>query len=298
MKVTDKCSARGDGLVFICDFSPPRGGAEGAVEQARHLSADFICVAYNPGRAVRVDSAMLAGAIKRGTGKDVAFNLATRDMNRLALESHLLGGQALGLDNVIVVGGDPFGERDLARGVKAVVDYTPTGLMKALAGMNGGTDFRGSKLRAPTGFCIGASIDLTRGIESEARLARRKVAAGAHFFITQPVFEAADIGAFRDAYHAVAGEDLSLPVFYGLQVMVRDGVIFSTVPVTVREDLEKGRAGTDIALELLGRFVERGVNRVYLIPPILKGGARDYEAAQVVLDETAHPTQTQHPTRT
>ena len=255
-----------------------------AVEHARDLSADFICVAYNPGRAVRVDSAMLAGTIKRGTGKEVAFNLATRDMNRLALESHLLGAQALGLDNVIVIGGDPFGKRDLDRGVKEAADYAPTGLMKGLSRMNQGTDFRGSKLRAPTDFCIGASIDLTRGIESEARLARRKVVAGAHFFITQPVFDTADIAAFRDAYHAAAGEELSLPVFYGLQVMVAGGVIFSTVPAAVRDDLEKGRAGTDIALELLDRFAEQGVNRVYLVPPILKGGARDYEAAQAVLD--------------
>jgi homocysteine S-methyltransferase len=284
MKVTDKCAARGDGLVVICDFSPPRGGAERAVEQARYLSADFICVAYNPGRAVRVDSAMLAGAIKGAAGKDVSFNLATRDMNRLALESHLLGAQALGLDNVVVVGGDPFGERDLARGLKAVDDRTPTGLMKGVAGMNGGTDFRGSKLRAPTDFCIGASIDLARGIESEARLARRKADAGAHFFITQPVFDACSIRAFQEAYSAAAGEELSLPVFYGLQIMVKDGVIFSTVPAAVRKDLEKGRDGTDVALETLDRFVEEGVNRVYVVPPILKGGARDYEAAQTVLE--------------
>ena len=284
MKVTDKCAARGDGLVVICDFSPPRGGAERAVEQARYLSADFICVAYNPGRAVRVDSAMLAGAIKGAAGKDVSFNLATRDMNRLALESHLLGAQALGLDNVIVVGGDPFGERDLARGLKAVDDRTPTGLMKGVAGMNGGTDFRGSKLRAPTDFCIGASIDLARGIESEARLARRKADAGAHFFITQPVFDACAIRAFQESYSVAAGEELSLPVFYGLQIMVKDGVIFSTVPAAVRKDLEKGRDGTDVALETLDRFVEEGVNRVYVVPPILKGGARDYEAAQTVLE--------------
>ena len=283
MKVTDKCAARGDGLVIICDFSPPRGGGARAVEQAGGLGADFICVAYNPGRAVRLDSAMLAGAIKGATGKDVCFNLATRDMNRLALESHLLGAQALGLDNVVVVAGDPFGERDLARGLRAVDDRAPTGLMKSVAGMNGGMDFRGSKLRTPTDFCIGASVDLTRGIEAEARLARRKVAAGAHFFITQPVFDTGDIGAFREAYSAAAGEELSTPVFYGLQIVVQGGVVFTTVPEAVRKDLEKGRDGTDIALETLDRFVEQGVNRVYMVPPILKGGARDYEAAQAVL---------------
>ena len=284
MKVTDKCAARGSGPVFICDFSPPRGGGERAVRQARHLGADFICVAYNPGRAVRVDSAMMAAAIQRDTGKDVCFVLATRDMNRLALQSHLLGAQALGLDNVVVVGGDPFGKRDLGRGLRAVDDLTPTGLIEGVAGMNEGADFRGSRLRAPTDFCIGASIDLARGIEAEARLVRRKAAAGAHFFITQPVFDVRLVKAFREAYRDEAGEELSLPVFYGLQIMAKEGVTFAAVPQGVLGDLEKGREGTDIALESLGLFLQEGIDRVYLVPPIMKGGARDYEAAQRVLD--------------
>ena len=282
MKVADRSASQGDGLMFICDFSPPRGGAGAAVEQAQGLDADFICVAYNPGKAVRVDSAILSYSIKERAGKDVCFNLATRDMNKLALQSHLLGAQALGLENVVVVGGDPFSQRDLAR-VAEVADFTPTALMRALVSMNEGSDFRGSKLRSPTDFCIGASIDLTRGIEAEAGLAHRKAAAGAHFFITQPVFDTGKIEEFQEAYRTVAGEELAVPVFYGLQVMVKDGVIFSTVPAEVRDDLEKGRAGTDIALELLQRFVEEGINRVYLVPPILRGGGRDYGAAQVVL---------------
>ena len=41
-------------------------------------------------------------------GIDATFTLATRDMNRLALQSQLLGAQMLGLENVIVVQGDPF----------------------------------------------------------------------------------------------------------------------------------------------------------------------------------------------
>ena len=57
------------------------------------IDADFISVAYNPGRAVRVSSAMLAAAIKEQVGKETVFTLATRDMNLLALQSLLLGAQ-------------------------------------------------------------------------------------------------------------------------------------------------------------------------------------------------------------
>ena len=283
MKVTEKCSSQGDRTVFICDFSPPRAADPDALENAREIDADFICVAYAPGRAVRVDSAMLAHSIKHNTGKDVIFNLATRDMNKLALQSHLLGAQMVGLENVVVIKGDAFTERDLSR-VKDVSDFTPTGLMAALESMNRGTDFRGSKLGSATDFCIGASIDLGRGVEREAALTHHKASSEVDFFITQPVFSTQEIASFMGAYRAISGEGISQPIFYGLQVLVKDGVIFSSVPEGIRQDLEKGREGTDIALEMLHSFLDFGIRRIYLVPPILRGGARDYGAARKVLE--------------
>ena len=283
MKVTEKCSSQEDRPVFICDFSPPRAADPDALESAGEIDADFICVAYAPGRAVRVDSVMLAYSIKHKTGKDVIFNLSTRDMNKLALQSHLLGAQMVGLENVVVIKGDAFARRDLSR-VKDVSDFTPTGLMAALESMNQGTDFRGSRLGSATDFCIGASIDLGRGVEREAALTYRKASSAADFFITQPVFSTQEIASFSDAYRAISNEEISRPVFYGLQVLVKDGVIFSNVPEETRQELEKGREGTDIALELLHSFLDFGIRFIYLVPPILRGGARDYRAAQKVLE--------------
>ncbi len=283
MKVIDKCAAQGDRPVFICDFSPPRSADSAILDRAKAIDADFICVAYNPGRSVRVDSAILAYSIMNYTGKDVIFNLATRDMNKLALQSHLLGTQMLGLENVMAIKGDAFTERDLTQ-VKDVSDFIPTALLRALKSMNQGLDFRDSKLRAPTDFCIGASIDLSRGIEKEAALTRHKVSAGADFFITQPVFSTRDISDFLDAYRAASGEELAHPVFFGLQVLKKDGIIFSSVPEGIKQDLDGGREGMDIALELLQDFLDFGIKRIYLVPPIMRGGVRDYEEAQGVLE--------------
>ncbi len=280
-KITERCYEATGRTTFICDFSPPRAGDPQLAEQA-NIDADFISIAYNPGRAVRVNSAMLAAAIKQRLGQDVSFTLATRDMNKLALQSQLLGAQLLGLENVIVVQGDPFTERDLAR-VTGVRDARPTELIAAIAVMNQGLDFRESRLRGPTDFCVGATVDLGRGIQREARLAHRKTQAGAQFLITQPIFDVADAGRFRDAYAAVAGEPLAQPVFYGLQVLEADGVIFSSVPEAVREDLAQGRSGVEIALEMYQQFQESGLHNVYLVPPIRRGGARNYAAAQEVL---------------
>ena len=250
--------------------------------QQADIDADFISVAYNPGRAVRVNSAMLAAAINDRVGKQVLFTLATRDMNKLALQSQMLGAQLLGLENVVVVEGDPFSQRDRAL-VKAARDIRPTGLIAAIKGMNEGVDFRDSQLRSPTDFCIGATLDLGRGIEKEAELAQRKTKAGAHFFISQPIFDVADAARFEDALVNASGEILAIPVFFGIQVLEQDGVIFSSVPDKVREELNKGRSGVEIALETYREFQDKQLHNVYLVPPIRRGGARNYDAARELL---------------
>ena len=266
---------------FICDFSPPRSGRPDQLPQPVP-DADFLLVAYNPGRAVRVNSAMLAAHLRQQTGRETAFALATRDMNRLAIQSHLLGAQLLGLENVVVVQGDPFSERDVER-VKDVSDYQPTELIAAIAAMNQGRDFRDSRLPAPTDFCIGATADLGRGIKREARLTRRKVEAGTHFLITQPIFDPQDAGRFRQAYAEVAERPLRVPVFFGLQLLERDGVAFGSVPSAILDELTAGRSGVEIAVELYGRYREGGIQNIYLIPPIRRGGARNYAAVQEFL---------------
>lgn len=280
-KVTDRCFEATGHTTFMCDFSPPRSGDPATLSQA-DIPAEFISVAYNPGRAVRVNSAMLAAGIKNELGRDVVFTLATRDMNKLALESQLLGAQLLGLENVVVVQGDLFTERDLSR-VKDVRDFSPSGFISAISSMNSGADFRGTNLRRPTDFCIGATVDLGRGTEREARLAYRKVQSGAQFLITQPIFDPGEAREFQEAYASASGEPPAFPVFFGLQLLEPDGIIFSSVPDSVRAALQGGRAGVEIALEIYGKFQDAGLHNVYLVPPIRRGGARNYAAAQEFL---------------
>ena len=238
-------------------------------------------MAYNPGRAVRANSAMLAAAIRRETGIEAVFTIATRDMNRLACSRCFWGAQMLGLENVVVVQGDRFDNRD--RALLAVNGYRPTELIAAIRDMNGGTDFRGSNLREPTNFCIGATFDLGRDMADEAELTARKVEAGAYFLMSQPIFDPADAHRFLETYERQSGEALPVPVLYGLQILEPGGVLFSTVPNSARAELEAGRSGVDIAVELYGRFQEAGLRNIYLVPPIRRGGARDYAAAREFL---------------
>ena len=261
--------------MFVADFSTPRSGRAQDLADAAELPADFICVAYNPGKAVRVDSVAAAAHIKREAGTETIFNLSPRDMNKLALESKLLGAQLLGLENLLVVQGDPMTERDSSTAVK---DYSATGLIAAVRTLNTGVDHKGSKLRAPTDFCVGASVDLGKGVEREARLTHRKVAAGAHFLMTQPIFDATEVERFHEAYARVPGDPLTLPVVWGLQILAKDGVVFSNVPDGLRTQLDSGRDAVEIALETCEKLRAAGVVGIYLVSPIMRGGARDYTA--------------------
>ena len=281
MRVTDRTFEATGRACILCDFSPPRSGDPSLLDQAS-IDADFIAPAYNPGRSVRSNSAMTAAAIQRRTGKEVTFTLSPRDMNLLALQSLLLGAQSLGLENVIVVQGDPFSQRDLEL-TKPVGDVSPTGLIASIRALNEGLDFRGSKLQGPTGFCIGATADLGRGLEPEARLTRRKFEAGADFLITQPVFDTGVASDFLAACAKNTSRVSTVPLFFGLQILEMDGVFFGAVPDSVKSQLEMGKSGVDLALELYDAFRNAGLHNIYLVPPIRRGGGRNYDAARQFL---------------
>ena len=192
----------------------------------------------------------------------------------------------LGVENVVVVQGDPFNERDRAV-VASVNDYQPTELISAIAQMNQGQDFREGNLRAAADFCVGATLDLGRGIEEEAHLAVRKVRAGAQFFITQPIFNVDRVARFRESFGYQAGKAGTPPIYFGLQILEQDGVLFSSVPDSVRSELAAGRSGVEIALELHQEFREAHLNDIYLMPPIRRGGTRNYQAAKEFLVQVA-----------
>ena len=281
-KITDAYRSNPRRPLVVCDFSPPRGTSTDFLEDARSLDADFISVNYNPGRVPRADSAMTAHLIRQRTGRDAIFTLATRDMNPLALQSHLLGAAALGLENVLIVAGDPFPASQ--RRQPAAAGYMPpTELIRIARNFNHGLDRRGRPLEGATNLCIGAAIDLSRNLERAARLARKKVQAGAQFFLTQPVFDPQPVKAFHSACKAATGESLTTPIFYGLQILRQRQVAFSPIPPRYQRQLESGRSGEDIAVEVWESLRREVVDALYLIPPVGPRGARDYQAAARVI---------------
>lgn len=283
-KVTDQFD-RIKSPLFACDFSPPRGADPKLFDRLLPLEADYLCAAYNPGMAVRVDSIAAARIASERTGRDVIFNLSTRDMNKISFQSQLLGAQAMGLDNVVVLRGDPFGERQRSDNVISVHDFSTTEAIAAIAQMNLGYDYRGAALQNRTDICIGAGIDLNRQTSSEANLTLRKSMAGVHFFITQPVYQIDTYHRFFETFFAASGENLSQPIFWGLQVLEPDGIVFGSVPDALVKDLANGRSGEDIAVATGRALLSAGAAGFYVVPPIRRNGSRDYGVASSVIKQ-------------
>ncbi|MBA26347.1 MAG: hypothetical protein CL749_04410 [Chloroflexi bacterium] len=268
----------------VLDFSPPRGGIPHLLSDAFSLTPDLFSIAYNPGKSVRANPIMVAHWIQNNTGIPAVFTLATRDMNKRDLQGILLGAQLIGLDNVVSVMGDEL-KSSGKLSQKTISDFTASGFVSSIKQMNTRVDFRDRFLRHPTGFCVGATIDLSRDWSGEIPLTRKKVTAGADFFLSQPVFDTSQPEQFMERYFKETGCRLETPVMWGVQVKVQDSVSLVPVPDWVHNDLEQGRSGFEIALQIISEHTDYGFDTFYLVPPILRGGTRDYESAQAVIDE-------------
>ena len=272
-----------EAVLFVADFSPPRGTDPAVLEEAGYLDADFISVNYSPGKSARVNSAFAAAWIKQNARKEVTFSLSTRDMNRVATQSLLMGADMMDLENVVVLKGDSFTEKELTI-TKPVDDYLPTGLIRAISDMNRGIDYKGLKLNNPTSFCIGATIDLGRDMGRQIALTRKKVEAGAQFFFLQALFSPERLMEFLGRYADRYGDELAALVCCGVQVVVEDGITFGDLPDWVTSALRKSRSGEDVAVEGASRYLDAGHRSLYLLAPVYRGGRRDYAACQRVIE--------------
>jgi homocysteine S-methyltransferase len=268
----------------VCDFSPPRGGNSDLLSEASILTPDIFSVAYSPGKSVRVNPVMVAHWIQENCNLPSIFTLATRDMNRGALQGILLGAQLLGLDNVVSVMGDDFTESERKLQV-TVRDFSSTQLIKSIKDMNQRLDFRQRFLLQPTNFCVGATIDLSKGWAKEIALTKKKIDCGADFILSQPLFDPMLPKQFLGRYFEETGARLELPIMWGIQIKTKDSLTFTEIPDWIDRDLTLGRSGFDIALQVIDSHLDMNLTDFYIVPPAYSSGRRDYESAQAVIEE-------------
>jgi homocysteine S-methyltransferase len=176
----------------------------------RYLPLDGINIHDCPGGRLRMNSIAQAHIVQSETGHELIPHLMCRDRSLLGLQADLLGAQALGICNILVATGDAPKHGHYPS--SAVYDLTSMELIGLIKKMNNGLDYNDKPLFGQTGFCIAATARPGAGnLDAEVDRARKKVAAGADFIQTQPIFHADKARVFIDAV-----KDLKIPVIMGI----------------------------------------------------------------------------------
>jgi homocysteine S-methyltransferase len=217
---------------------------------------------------------MASIAIRREAGIEVVPHLTPRDTTLAGLESMLLGAHADGVRNVLAVTGDAPEQGDYP-GTGSVYDVDSIGLVELMTRLNGGVDFHGRAIDAPTSFFPGVAVNPTADdLELEAERFRRKVAAGARFAMTQILFDLSYLESFLER---VGGSPVPLLVgvwpirSLDLAVRVHNETPGIVVPEHVQEryraaGAEASRVGPELVRELVAQARELAAG-VYVVAP-------------------------------
>ena len=175
----------------------PRRALQGAA-LLKEAGADAINVGDSPTAKVRMSPLAMSVLLQREVGVEIVMHYTTRDRNAMAIHSDMVGAHVLGIRDILCLRGDPpsvGGYTD----VVGVWDISAVGLMRFLKLLNEGVDFTGKSIGRQASFFIGASCNPNANpLEPELRLMRRKVEAGADFFMTQNLFDEKVLETFME----------------------------------------------------------------------------------------------------
>ncbi len=148
----------GGHFAVTAECGPPKGADPEVVRQKGNLLkayVDSINVTDNQTGVVRLSS-LAACAILRQQGLDPVLQMVTRDRNRIALQSDVLGASALGIRNILCLSGDhqSLGNQQQAKGV---FDIDSMQLLQAVRQMRDkGIILGGDQLIANPALFVGA----------------------------------------------------------------------------------------------------------------------------------------------
>src|SRR3989344_5265620 len=145
MKITDIIKKKGK--VITSELGPPKGtDLSEMMSAAAHIKGRVDGVNVTDQQAALMKLGSLAGCIKlKEKGLEPIMQMVVRDKNRVALQSELLSAGVFGIENVLVLSGDPIQIGDHPD-AKPVFDLDAVALMAAMKKLESGTDLAGKKL--------------------------------------------------------------------------------------------------------------------------------------------------------
>ena len=267
-------------FAVTAEAGPPKGTSAAVIqrkgETLRHC-CDAINVTDNQTAIVRMAS--IAGCvILKQLGAEPVMQMVTRDRNRIAIQSDVLGAVALGIGNILCLSGDhqKFGNHPTG---KNVFDIDSIQLIQTLKNMRDEKKFIcGEDISGEVPLFIGAAAN-PYADPFEFRVVRlaKKVKAGADFIQTQAIYDVAKFAEWMEMVtdrgldkqvHILAG---LIPIrSVGMARYMRDYVPGVSVPDEIVARMEQAKSakeeGEGIILEIIEQLEEiPGVHGIHIM---------------------------------
>jgi len=189
-------------FAVTCEIGPPKNAqGDGIRKHTEHLKpfVDAVNLTDNQTAIVRLSS-IGAGVHVLAAGGEPIIQMTTRDRNRIALQSDLLGAYSLGVRNVLCLSGDhqTFGNH---QGAKNVYDLDSIQLIQTVKDMREAKVFQSGEVikQGEPRFFIGAVANpFADPFEFRVLRLEKKIRAGAQFIQTQCIFDMERFEAFMD----------------------------------------------------------------------------------------------------
>ena len=187
-------------FVITSELTPPKGiNLEPLLDKAALLKPHVCAINLTESHAARMAMDPVAvGHLLLDHGIEPIVQMTSRDKNRLAIQASILGAAALGISNMVFMGGDPPKNGDHPD-AKPVFDLFASQLLGAVHALNNGTDLTGNELSGKPQLFAGAVANPgASDPDMEIDNLHRKIDAGAQFFQTQAVYDVQAYAAFLD----------------------------------------------------------------------------------------------------
>ena len=274
--------------VITAELMPPRGGDPVRSLNIAQLLKDKVhAVNITDGsRAVMRMCSLSMSKLLLENGIEPIMQISCRDRNKIALQSDILGANALGIKNILCITGDSVKAGD-QQDAKAVHEFESVRLLKQIQAFNKGIDPTFEELSdKKTNLFSGAAADPScRNQRSLKSRTRKKKEAGANFLQTQMVMDRDYLVEFCEEI----SKPLEIPVIAGVFLLksyknalfINKYVPGANIPENILKRLKDAKdplkEGILIAAEQAKDFINiaegihiMAVKAEYLIPEILK----------------------------
>jgi len=294
-----QASLQAGDFVVTAELTPPVATeARALLERARQLKGIATAINLTDGAGAKTHlSSLVAAHLVLQQGVEPILQMTCRDRNRLALQADLLGAMALGIRNILVLGGDDPKTGDQPE-TKPVFDLDSQGLLAVAHRMRSERKLAsGTEIKGPVDLVLGAAdvpVDPPPGWRPKGLLA--KAEAGADFVQTQFCMDMAIVRRYAARLIEI-GLAPRLGILIGIAPIpsagsarwMRERLFGTVIPDSIVARLEgaadPAREGRKICSELLQELAEiPGVAGAHVMAPQNPSAIPEAIAASGVLN--------------